>query len=528
MTGVNTSAKAQSGLHHITAITRSIQANIDFYVGFLGLRLVKRTAGFEDATQLHLFYGDAIASPGSLVTFLAWEDGSPGRVGHGAPNEIGLAVSCDAIGFWLTRALQFGIATQGPAQEFGEPVLRLKDPDGIIVKLIGVENLSVFGGKPWKSEGIPEEFAVVALRSGTILTEKPAETIAFLTENFGLETGAVEGSQTRLTSATGGVVDVRDATGFWTAAPGTGTMDHIALNAPDRDTVLKVAENIAAADGSLTNAHDRKYFYSLYVREPGGSLIEYASDEPGFLLDESEQDLGTTLFIPPHWQDREADSRAMLPQFSLPGEPRIRYRELPFVHRIYMPEEPDDRTMILLHGSGGNETSLLPFARATAPDTMLLAVRGRATEEGVPRFFRRFEDGSFDQKDIASEAEAFVEMVGQLKQAYGVDLEKTTFVGQSNGANFLGAVMLLHPGVIRRAVLMRPVSVLSEIPAVDVSSAEAEVLIVAGDQDAHAADALELMGILAARSVEVTMMTVEAGHDVVEADRGVVGKWLAR
>ncbi|MEB2847097.1 ring-cleaving dioxygenase [Rhizobiales bacterium RZME27] len=516
----------KSGLHHITAITRSIQANIDFYVGFLGLRLVKRTAGFEDATQLHLFYGDAISSPGSLVTFLAWEDGSPGRVGHGAPYEIGLAVSCDAIGFWLTRALQFGISTQGPAQEFGEPVLRLKDPDGIIIKLIGVEDLSVFGGKPWTGEGVPEEYAIVALRNGTILTEKPAETIAFLTTNFGLETGPVEGSQTRLTSATGGVVDVRDATGFWTAAPGTGTIDHIALNAPDIDTVHRVAERIEAADGSPTNAHDRKYFYSLYAREPGGALIEFATDEPGFMLDESEEALGTTLFIPPHWQDREADSRAMLPQFSLPGEPRIRYRELPFVHRIVMPETPDDQTLVLLHGSGGNETSLLPFARVVAPDTMLLAVRGRATEEGVPRFFRRFEDGSFDQKDIASEAEAFVEMVGQLKQAYGVDPEKTTFVGQSNGANFLAAVMLLHPGVIRRAVLMRPVLVLGEVPAADVSNAEADVLIVAGDKDSYAAEALKLMEILAARSADVTMMTVDAGHDIVEADRGVVGKWL--
>ena len=81
-----------SGLHHITAITRKIQANVDFYVGFLGLRLVKRTGGFEDAAQLHLFYGDATASAGSLVSFLAWEDGAPGRVGHGAPSEISFAI----------------------------------------------------------------------------------------------------------------------------------------------------------------------------------------------------------------------------------------------------------------------------------------------------------------------------------------------------------------------------------------------------------------------------------------------------
>ena len=126
-----------SGLHHITAITRKIQANVDFYCGFLGLRLVKRTGGFEDAAQLHLFYGDAEASPGSLVTFLAWEDGSPGRVGHGAASEIAFAIHPEAIGVWLTRSLQFGVSASGPATEFGEPVLRLTDPDGIIVKLVG-------------------------------------------------------------------------------------------------------------------------------------------------------------------------------------------------------------------------------------------------------------------------------------------------------------------------------------------------------------------------------------------------------
>jgi phospholipase/carboxylesterase len=131
-----------SGLHHITLITRKVQANVDFYAGFLGLRLVKRTAGFEDASQLHLFYGDAEANPGSLVTFLVWEDGSPGRVGHGAPSEISLAIRPDAIGFWLSRALRFGVKMSGPATEFGESVLRLSDPDGIIVKLVGTRMTS--------------------------------------------------------------------------------------------------------------------------------------------------------------------------------------------------------------------------------------------------------------------------------------------------------------------------------------------------------------------------------------------------
>lgn len=121
------SSHQPSGIHHVTLITRNVQANVDFYVGFLGLRLVKRTGGYEDAEQLHLFYGDGLGSPGSLVTFLVWEDGAPGRVGNGQVFEIAFAVPPASLGEWMTRALKHGVAVDGPMHEFGEAVLRLKD-----------------------------------------------------------------------------------------------------------------------------------------------------------------------------------------------------------------------------------------------------------------------------------------------------------------------------------------------------------------------------------------------------------------
>ena len=126
-----------TGIHHVTGITANVQANVDFYAGFLGLRLVKRTGGFEDAEQLHLFYGDAAGSPGSLVSFLVWEAGGRGRVGHGQVAEIAFAVPPASIGDWLTRAMDARVPVEGPSREFGAPILRLKDPDGLIVKLVG-------------------------------------------------------------------------------------------------------------------------------------------------------------------------------------------------------------------------------------------------------------------------------------------------------------------------------------------------------------------------------------------------------
>src|ERR1700712_729273 len=172
-----------AGIHHITLIARKVQSNVDFYVGFLGLRLVKRTGGFEDATQLHLFYGDAVGSPGSLVTFLVWEDGSPGRAGYGQIGEIALAIDPLSIGFWLTRALTFGLKPEGPMEEFGEPVLRLKDPDGVIVKLVGTTDLQ--SAPPWAGENVPMEHAIQRVRGATLFSETPDLTQSFLRDYFG-------------------------------------------------------------------------------------------------------------------------------------------------------------------------------------------------------------------------------------------------------------------------------------------------------------------------------------------------------
>jgi catechol 2,3-dioxygenase-like lactoylglutathione lyase family enzyme len=109
----------------------------------------------EDAGQLHLFYGDALGSPGSLVTFLVWENGSPGRVGHGQVSEIAFAIAPESIGFWLTRALSFGLQAEGPLKQLGEPVLRLRDPDGISVKLVGAKLPAT---APWAVTDIPAAY----------------------------------------------------------------------------------------------------------------------------------------------------------------------------------------------------------------------------------------------------------------------------------------------------------------------------------------------------------------------------------
>lgn len=511
-----------AGIHHITLITRKVQANVDFYAGFLGLRLVKRTGGFEDATQLHLFYGDAAGSPGSLVTFLVWEDGSPGRAGYGQTGELSLAIDPLSIGFWLTRCLTFGIKVEGPMEEFGEPVLRLKDPDGMILKLVG--NSQLEAAAPWAVDGIPTEHAIRRLRGATLFTEKPEASKVFLERHFGYRLQASAGTIHRMVSEPGDIIDVRDAGGFWSSAPGTGTVDHVAFRADGDAELRAVLGSLTDDESGPINVHDRKYFRSLYVREPGGILFELATDAPGMLIDEDSPSLGTNLFLPAGNAERERELTLLMPQFSMPGEPRVIYRDLPFVHRFYTPDDTDGSVIVLLHGSGANETSLLPMANKIAPRATLLALRGRAEEDGLPRWFLRLTPFTFVQSDIVSEAEAFAAFIEGAVQAYGLDPAKIVYLGYSNGANLVNAMLSLHPHLIRRAILLRSMPVLEERPPADM--ADAAVLMISGEFDDYGRYAETLRSELAGAGASVDLRIVPHGHELTDDDVRIVQTWL--
>ncbi|MBK4216928.1 VOC family protein [Paracoccus caeni] len=499
-----------SGIHHVTALTRDVQANVDFWMGFIGLSLVKQTGGFEDAEQLHLFYGDPEGNPGSLISFLVWQKGATGRVGHGQVAEISLAIPRGRIGDWLTRAMQQRLRIEGPSREFGEPVLRLKDPDGIIVKLVGTD----IPDTGWPA-------APTRLRAVTIWSEVPEQTVSFL-GRFGYRQDAVEGGVTRLISDTD-VLDIRDASGFVPGIQGTGVIDHVALRVADVDELEEKRVALAGRNAGDVTWHDRKYFTSLYVREPGETLIEIATDGPGMAIDEAPDQLGRKLLIPPHFEDTQ-DLRVRLPQFARPGEERIPMRDLPFVHQLRQPDAPDGSVILLLHGTGGNETDLMPLAHRIAPNATLLGLRGRSTEEGIARFFRRNSMTTFDQDDIKSEAEAFAGFWEGAIAAYGLDPEKITVMGYSNGANFAGAVMALHPGLIRRAIMLRPMAVLDDLPQVDLAGTK--MLTVTGARDPYGPYAPRLNEWLAASGANLDARVAEAGHELSQADLSIAEEWM--
>lgn len=503
-----------TGIHHITAITADVQKNVDFYTGFLGLRLVKQTPGHEDPDQLHLFYGDRLGSPGSLVSFLVWESGARGRAGLGQVGEFAFAVPKDSIGEWLTRAMSARIQIEGPVKEFGETVLRLKDPDGIIIKLVASDMIA--------AAPLKDAIAPTRIRAATLFTDKPEETARYL-GMVGYKYQQTSGNIRRFASQTD-AIDLRDATGFYPGVAGAGTVDHLALRAAD-DEALSVLHKSLSASDEVTNAHDRIYFRSLYLREPSGVLLEYATDSPGMTADEDAASLGENLIIPHFYDNLAEDIRIKLPQFSRHDEERMPMRDLHFVHRFHRPAEPDGSALVLLHGTGGNEADLFPLAARIAPNATLLGVRGRSTEEGIFRWFRRYDAVTYDQDDIRNEAEAFAAFTQDAIRAYDLDEDRISYLGYSNGANLLGAVIQLYPYAVRRAVLLRAVQALDTPPEGDF--AQANILMLTGESDPFSIKAPALEQALQAGGAQLDARLIKAGHQLSDQDIEASRLWLS-
>lgn len=200
---------------------------------------------------------------------------------------------------------------------------------------------------------------------------------------------------------------------------------------------------------------------------------------------------------------------------------------LSFHCRIHRPAGPASLTLVLLHGSGADEESLVPLARQIAPDALLIAVRGRIVQDGGPRWFARVTPTRFDQESIHAEAAAFADFIRAAAEALRFDLSRTVFLGYSNGANLVTSVMLLHPGIVTRAVLLRAMPVLDRVPATDLSATR--VLSISGAADAtYAPFAPALVALLRRHGAEVEDRIVRAGHEFGADDAALARDWLTR
>src|ERR687889_863397 len=194
-----------AGIHHVTAIAEDPQENVDFYAGVLGLRLVKKTVNFDDPGSYHLYYGDAVGNPGTIMTFFSWPGVRRGRIGNGQVSATSFGVPEASLGYWVERLLQHGVRFEQPKKRFEETVLAFRDPDGLAIELVtrpGGE-----GGDVWERSSVPSEYAIWGI-SGVSLSEQSGEiTRDLLARILGFEQAERANERTRyLTTSSGGGV----------------------------------------------------------------------------------------------------------------------------------------------------------------------------------------------------------------------------------------------------------------------------------------------------------------------------------
>ncbi len=529
------------GIHHVTAIASDPQRNLDFYVGLLGLRLVKRTVNFDDPETYHLYFGDEVGTPGSIMTFFPWPGARPGRQGTGQVAVTSFAVLPRALGFWVERLVRHGIRFEGPTKQ----VISFKDPDGLMLEIVahaGAEARPAWGEAP----GIPREHAIHGFHGVTIWAEQGEATERVLVDTLGFRPVHEDGTTRRFAVGDGGpgtLVDVRSVGGFVHGAGGGGTVHHVAWRVPDDGAQLQMREQVTQAGLDPTPVIDRNYFHSVYFREPGGVLFELATDPPGFAIDEPVAQLGERLMLPRQYEAHRPQIEAILPPIHLPvpasaatlltsttGPEDVSGDALGFIHRYIPPaagaELASGTTLLLLHGTGGDEEDLIPLGRALLPGAGLLSPRGKVLERGAPRFFRRLAEGVFDQEDLARRTEELAQFIEAAAKTYELDRDGIVAVGFSNGANIAASLLLSRPGLVRGAVLLSPMVPFEPDAPPDLTGTS--VFIGAGRADSIAPpeQAEHLAEMLQRAGAAVTVHWESGGHTLTDGEVDAARQWL--
>ena len=199
---------------------------------------------------------------------------------------------------------------------------------------------------------------------------------------------------------------------------------------------------------------------------------------------------------------------------------------LAYVHRFEPGADPSLPPVLLLHGTGGGETDLIPLGHEIAPGAPLLSPRGNVLEGDSPRFFRRFREGQFDEDDVRRRAGELAAFVAESREAYG--LGRPFAVGYSNGANIAAAVLLLHPKTLAGAILFRVMAPLAELPKPDLSGVPVLILSGASDPIVPRARAEKLAAALAAADARVERDELPTGHGLTQADVRKAKAFFAR
>jgi glyoxalase family protein len=293
------------GIHHVTNITGDAPANVDFYAGTLGLRLVKKSVNQDDPTVYHLFYADEQGTPGSDITFFEYPGAAPGRAGAGMIHTIVWRVgSAEALDFWAER---LGVEREGDTVVFS-------DPEGLRHQLViaHVSDEPLIADHP----EIPRDLALQGFEGVRAYASNAEFRTAPFLEQLGFEREG-ERWDTR-GDARGGWIEYESAPEE-PGIPGAGTVHHLAWSST-MDEHQAWQKRVAEAGGRPTPVIDRFWFRSIYFREPSGVLFEIATLGPGFSTDEDKEHLGEKLILPPNFEHLRSQVEPILTPLPNPRE----------------------------------------------------------------------------------------------------------------------------------------------------------------------------------------------------------------
>ena len=292
------------GLHHVTATVDAAQADLDFAVDGLGLRLLKKTVNFDNHHVYHFYYGDERGTPGTIWTTFPYH-GRGVRVGTRGAGQIGVtsfSVPAGSLGYWRARLKDRGTAFEEVEPRFGEESIVATDPSGLGIELVANDR----DRRPaWTGPDVDPAAAVRGLHSVSMVVRDAARTLPLMTGVLGFEVVGLMDGRVRVAvngDLPGRTIDIVERPDAAAAANGLGTVHHVAMAIDGEEEQRRLRADLVQRGIQVTEVLDRQYFKSIYFREPGGVLFEVATVAPGFTVDETLPCLGQDLKLPP-WEE---------------------------------------------------------------------------------------------------------------------------------------------------------------------------------------------------------------------------------
>ncbi|WP_386679612.1 VOC family protein [Loktanella sp. R86503] len=289
------------GLHHVTSIASDAAENNAFFTQTLGLRRVKKTVNFDAPDVYHLYYGDEVGTPGSVMTYFPFHNALRGRRGTGEVGETVYSIPKGSLPFWADR-LGAVAGNVSIADHFGESRLRFQTSDG---EGFALAEIAQDDRQGWTGNGIASDYAIRGFHSATLRLKDTGAMEELLTF-MGYEKQGSSGNLTRFAVAQGtgaNTIDLELLPTAQRASQGAGSVHHIAFAVENRAAQVDVRAALLDTGYQVTPVIDRDYFWAIYFRTPGGVLFEVATNEPGFDRDEDMTHLGEALKLPEQHED---------------------------------------------------------------------------------------------------------------------------------------------------------------------------------------------------------------------------------